>query len=256
MASQGGPLSLLGITPSYLTQLATTTAQNGTIQGLGQVWQGSGKSFLGSAGQSLAGSLAGSAVNVALNSVLGTQVAGPQGLKLDSGANLLASTITPYVTSSVAAGINQSINNSLKSAGPFGPVLSQLGTGLVNQVLGSATNSIFGAAVQGSNYKSFPGGGSEPPADYGGSSYTLGLSGGDVVFSIQPANQGPQASGLDQASVFPKTITQLPADTFTSMPPLAPNATANAIKQGAMNNAVGKKAFSSDLSRNFTNLVV
>ncbi len=256
MAFEGGPLSVVGITPSYLSQLGTVTAQNGTIQGLGQVWQGSGRSFFGSAGQSLAGALAGSAVNVALNSTLGTQVTGPQGLKLDSGANLLASTITPYITSNVAAGINQSINNSLKSSGAFGPILSQLGTGLVNQVFNSTTNSIFSAAVQGSNYKSFPGGGSEPPADYGGSSYTLGQTGGDVVFSIQPANQGPQATGLDQASIFPKTITQLPFNELTSMPALAPNATANAIKRAAMSNAVGKKAFSSNLSSNFTNLLV
>jgi hypothetical protein len=35
------------------------------------------------------------------------------------------------------------------------------------------------------------------------------------------------------------------------MPPLVPNATANAIKQGAMSNAIGQKAFSSNLSSNF-----
>ena len=251
MAFEGGPLNLIGISPSYLAQLGTVTAQNGTIQGLGQVWQGSGQSFFGSAGQSLVGSLAGSAVNIALNSALGTQVAGPQGLSLTSGANLLASTITPYVTSNVAAGINQSINNSLKSAGPFGPVLSQLGTGLVNQAFGGIANSILGAAVQGESFKSFPGAGDEPPADYGGSSYTLGLNGGDVVFSIQPANQGPQAFGAEEALSFPKSITTLPFDQLTTMPPLAPNATANAIKNASMSNQVGKKAFSSNLSSTF-----
>ena len=249
MASEGGPLNLIGITPSFLTQLSTQTAQNGVVQGLGQVWQGAGQSFAGSAGQSLAGNLAGSAVNIALNSRLGTQVSGPQGLSLTSGANLLASTITPYITGNVAAGINQNIQKSLQSAGPFGPALSTLGSGLVNQAFGGITDAIFGAAAPGSgaNYKMFPGGGGEPPADYGGSSYTLN----DVVFSIQPANQGPQAFGLDQATTFPKSITTLPFNDLASMPPLAPNATANAIKSASMSNAVGTKAFSSNLGSTF-----
>jgi hypothetical protein len=241
MAFAGGPLNVIGITPSFLSQLGTQTAQNGVVQGLGQIWQGSGQSFFGSAGQSLTGNLAGSAVNIALNSTLGTQVSGPQGLSLTSGSNLLASTITPYVTGNVAAGINQSIQKSLQSAGPFGPALSTLGTGLVNQVSRGITNSIFAAASPGSglNYKMFPGGGGEPPADYGGRSYTLG----DVVFSLQPANQGPQAFGLDQATTFPKSITTLPFNDLASMPPLAPNATANAIKSASMSNAVSTRAF-------------
>ena len=249
MAFEGGPLSVIGITPSFLTQIGTQTAQNGVVQGLGQVWQGAGQSFLGSAGQSLAGNLAGSAVNVALNSVLGTQVAGPQGFSLSSGANLLASTITPYVTGNIAAEINQNIQKSLRSAGPFGPALSTLGTGLANQAFGGITNSIFGAASPGSgaNYKMFPGGGGEPPADYGDRAYTLN----DIIFSIQPANQGPQAFGLSQATTFPKSITTLPFNDLTSMPPLAPNATANAIKNASMSNEVGTRAFSSNLGSTF-----
>jgi hypothetical protein len=170
-------------------------------------------------------------------------------LSLTSGANLLASTITPYITSNVAAGINQSIQKSLQSAGPFGPALSTLGTGLVNQAFGGITNAIFGAASPGSgaNYKMFPGGGGEPEAVYDGSVYTLN----DVVFSIQPANQGPQAFGLDQATTFPKSITTLPFNDLATMTPLAPNATANAIKGAAMSNQVGTKAFSSNLGGNF-----
>ena len=235
MAFEGGPLNLIGITPSFLTQLSTQTAQNGVVQGLGQVWQGAGQSFAGSAGQSLAGNLAGSAVNIALNSRLGTQVSGPQGLSLTSGANLLASTITPYITGNVAAGINQNIQKSLQSAGPFGPALSTLGSGLVNQAFGGITDAIFGAAAPGSgaNYKMFPGGGGEPPADYGGSSYTLN----DVVFSIQPANQGPQAFGLDQATTFPKSITTLPFNDLVAMPPLVQNTNVAAVKTAAMSGA-------------------
>lgn len=208
MAFEGGPLSTVGITPSFITQLATQTGSSGVPQALGQIWQGSGQSFYGSAGQALGGALAGSAVNIALNSVLGTDVVGPQGLKLDSGANILASTITPYVTSSVAAGINQSINSSLKSAGAFGPILSNLGSTLVDQAFNGISNAIFGATNTATNYKMFPGGGGEgeAPADYGGSAYTLT----DVVFSLQPANQGPQAFGDYSAAFDPKFGTKLP----------------------------------------------
>ncbi len=145
MAFQGGAINTVGITPAFLATLGTQTAQNGVVQGLGQIWQGAGQSFYGSAGQSLAGNLAGSAVNIALNAALGTQVAGPQGLSLTSGANLLASTLTPYVTSQVAAGINQSIQQSLRSAGPFGPALSIAGTGLVNQLFNGVGDLITGA---------------------------------------------------------------------------------------------------------------
>jgi hypothetical protein len=208
MAFQGGPLATIGITPSFITGLATQTASSGVSQALGQVWQGSGQSFFGAAGQALGGALASSAINIGLNSALGTNVVGPQGLSLTSGANFLASTITPYVTSSVAAGINQNIQKSLQSAGPFGTVLSNLGTSLVDQAFGGITNAIFAGTDTATNYKMFPGGGGtgEAPADYGGSSYTLD----DVVFSLQPANQGPQAFGDYSAAFDPKFGTSLP----------------------------------------------
>ena len=232
MAFEGGPLNVIGITPSFLTQLGTQTAQNGVVQGLGQIWQGAGQSFLGSAGQALAGNLAGSAVNIALNSVLGTQVSGPQGLSLTSGANLLASTITPYVTGNIAAGINQSIQKSLQSAGPFGPALSTLGTGLVNQAFGGIADAIFGGSSPGSgeNYKMFPGGGGEPPADYGGRAYTLN----EVVFSIQPANQGPQAFGLDQAGNFSPTSTTMSWNDSLGTNLNTSSASINGLKYGSM----------------------
>ena len=245
MAFEGGRIDVLGITPSYLAQLATTTAQTGVTAALGQVWQGSGQSFLGSAGQSLAGNLAGSAVNIGLNAVLGTQVAGPQGLSLNSGANLLASTITPFVTGAVAGGINQSIQQSLQGAGPFGPALSTLGTGLVNQVFNTAASDILGAALgngNGAAYKTFPGAGGpgEAPADYaGGNAYTLGPNGGDVVFSIQFANQGPQQEGESEAKNNPKVPTTMSANDATSMPTTAANPTVNEMKSKLMTGYTG-----------------
>lgn len=208
MAFEGGPLATIGITPGFVTGLATQTASSGVAQAIGQVWQGAGQSFIGSAGQALGGALAGSAVNIALNSALGTSVVGPQGLSLTSGANILASTITPFVTGTVAAGINQSIQQSLQSAGPFGPILSNLGTSVVSQALGGIAGAIQGGASTGTNFKMFPGGGGEgeAPADYGGVSYTLT----DVVFSLQPANQGPQAFGDFTTAFDSKVGTSLP----------------------------------------------
>jgi hypothetical protein len=209
MAFQGGPIAEVGLDPSVLVNLGTS-ATSGTVPGIvGQVWKGSGQSFFGKAGQALTGNLSASVVNVALNSALGAQAVGPQGLRLDSGANVLASLVTPQVTSQVAAGINQQIQQTLQSAGPFGPLLSNVGTSLVSQATQGLTDAIFGATSTATNYKMFPGGGGEPAADYGGSAYTLG----DVTFSLQPANQGPQAFG-DLSYGVPLSQTTLPWGTL------------------------------------------
>lgn len=210
----GGEVGFLGITNSFLTQLGGQATQTGVQQAIGStvgpVWQGAGQSFLGTAGQAVVGNLAGSAVNIGLNSFLKTTVKGPNGLSLTSGANFLASTITPYVTSQLAAGINQNIQQTLQSAGPFGSLLSTVGTGLTNQAINSVTNGIFGnitGSGRGQNYLSFPGASdSDPDATYkGGPAYNLG-DGQDVVFSIMPANEGPQTEGISQAVATPTTI--------------------------------------------------
>ena len=242
MAFLGGALNLVGITPSFITQTATQAASAGFTQ----VYQGSGQSFFGSAQQALNGSAAGSVVNVALNSIFGTQVTGPAGIKLNSGANLLATSLTPFVTSTVAAGINQSIQQSLQSAGSFGPVISTFATTAVNQLFGGLADAIGGASSTGTGYgnKTFPGAGSEPPADYaGGNAYTLGSNGGDVVFSIQPANQGPQAFGLDKSAFLPTSITSIPVKEFTKVPFNVNNYTANRVKLGAIQNQVTQTSF-------------
>lgn len=252
MAFEGGPIPMLGITPEFITGLATQTASSGVPQLLGQVWTGSGQTFYGQAGQALAGGLASSAINIGLNSLLGTNVVGPQGFSLTSGNNLLASVITPYVSSTVAAGINQQIEQSLATAGPFGTILSDFSTGLVNRAFGGITDAIFGGVNlgQGTNYKMFPGGGGEPPANYEGSAYTLS----DVVFSIQPANQGPQAFGTSSALDFPKTATTLPSTNFTVMPPVAGSPTINAIKEGAITANPNLTITGTTTNRVFSNL--
>ncbi len=252
MAFQGGTLSTLGITPSFLTQTATQAVSTG----LTQVYQGSGQSFFGSAGQALAGSMAGSVVNIALNSALGTRVTGPNGINLDSGSNLLASQITPFITSQVAAGINQNIQKTLQSAGAFGPVLSTASGELVNQFFGGLTNNLAAntaaaGAVDGWGQKTFPGAGDEPPADYGGgNAYTLGSNGSDVVFSLQPANQGPQNFGLNQSINDPASQTFVPYDHFTNPAFKLPNTTADALKFAAMDNNLTTAPFTSNVARN------
>ena len=235
MAFEGGPLSTLGITPEFVNTLAQQTSSTGVTQALGQIWQGAGQSFIGQAGQSLAGNLAGSAVNVVINSALGSQISGPGGFPINTGGNFLASTVTPFVTSSLAAGVNQNIQQALQSAGPFGTVLSGVATGLVGQIgnaLTGAISNIGGVGSQGTNYKMFPGGGGEPASDYGGRAYTLE----DVTFSLQPANQGPQAFGDLSAAFGADFGTSLPfgdlinADFGVEYPAI------NAFKDGAMGN--------------------
>ena len=238
MAFQGGKIDVLGVSPSFITGLATVATSGNIPQAIGQIWQGSGQSFYGQAGQALAGNLASSAVNIALNGALGTQVVGPQGLSLTSGTNLLASTITPFVTSSVAAGINQSIQQSLQSAGPFGNLLSDVGTGIVDQLAQGLGASLGGSNA--TNYKMFPGGGGdEARSDYGGNAYTLD----DVVFSLQPANQGPQAFGLGESLNFSKSLTTQPFTELSKMPLSAGSATANTLKQSAMVGGIKKVSF-------------
>jgi hypothetical protein len=238
MPFEGGKINVLGITPSFLTALGTQTSQTGVTQGLGQVWQGSGQSFAGSAGQALAGNLAGSAVNIALNGLLGTQVVGPQGLKLDSGANLLASTITPYVTSQLAAGLNQNIQQSLQSAGPFGPFLSDLSSTVLDQLQTGIAGNILRATGQATNYKMFPGGGGEGSADYGGVAYTLT----DVVFSLRPANRGPQQDGLAKATNTPTSATTMASNQLKGAAGAGGNATANTLKAAAMTGSLASRS--------------
>lgn len=252
MANPGGPLSLIGITPQFVSNVVTTSVGAST----NQLFRGVVNQSLAQAGSAVIGNVASNVVNVGINSLLGTQVSGASGLSLNTGANILASTITPFVTGGLAQGINQSIQNSLKGAGPLGSVLAQIGTGFVNQGLNGITNLITGATTPGSGAggsqasKFFPGAGGEPEAQYnGGGSYTLGSNGPDVVISIRPANEGPQTS--DFSSFFnPKTpVTQ--ALTSVTNPGNIQNTVVNQIKKTAMGvvTGVATQGLSTALSR-------
>jgi hypothetical protein len=239
MANPGGPLSMIGITPELVSNVVTTSVSSGVRSSANQLFKGVANQSLAQAGSALVGNVASNVVNVGINSLLGTQVAGSAGFNLNTGANILASTVTPFVTANLAQGINQSIQNSLKGAGPLGSVLSEIGTGLVSQGLNGLTNLITGAATPGTGgggsqaSKFFPGAGAEPPASYGGSTYTLGSNGPDVVIAIRSANAGPLASAAAEAINAPAVPTSLGLNTLTNANSVT-NTAANALKSAAM----------------------
>jgi hypothetical protein len=245
MAFQGGPLSTLGITPTYILNTISTVSRSNQ----NQLYQGSGQSFVSQPGQSLSGNLTKSVINIALNSKLGGNITNQSGVPLTTGNNVLASNITSLISSNLSFGANKNISQTLSSAGAFGPLLSQLGGigggggggstgGFLSSLFGGRSDSAAGQA-QPWGQKAFPGAGSEPPADYaGGSPYTLGPNGSDVVFSLQPANKGPQQSGLDQSINDSAVKTTMAAKHFTNPSFKAPNTTADALKFAAMNDNV------------------
>lgn len=256
MANPGGPLSMVGITPQFVSNLVTTSVSSGVISSANQLLAGVANQSLAQAGSALVGNAAGNLVNVGINSLLGTQVAGVSGLNLNTGANVLASTITPFVTGALAQGINQSIQNSLKGAGPLGQVLAEIGTGLVNQGLNGLTNLIGGGITPGSGLSSsnatkfFPGAGDEPEANYnGGGSYTLGSNGPDVVIAIRAANSGPQTFGTFLAINDPVVPVTQPLTNFTNPSNLRDSFTD--IQKG---NAIFSESFLSSGALEATNL--
>jgi hypothetical protein len=230
---EGGPIPLLGVTPQVLSNVVgqglTQIAADQVSTLVGEVFQGSGQSFLAGPGQTLLSNAANNILNIGLSSALGQEISGVSGLDLTNGQQFLASVITPDITSTISANINDSIATALESAGPFGPVLSSVLSNVGDEV-GGAINGFFGIGGGGGDggeaageapgtNRRFPGATSDdPPANYGGNAYTLGPSGGDVTFSLQPANQGPQLQGLGELS-NPKTQTAFSNLSYTGTPP-------------------------------------
>jgi hypothetical protein len=228
---EGGKIPVIGVTPQFLgntigqglTQI--TQAQISNV--VGQAFQGSGNSFLGGAGQTIVSNTATNALMFGLSSVLGEEIAGQSGLNLTNGQDFLASVITPSIGPLLSAGINQTISNSLESAGPFGPVLSSIGSSLVSTTVSNLFGGNRGGVTLGEGgglpagpSRRFPGASSnDPEADYsGGGAYTLGPLGPDVVFSLQPANQGPQLFG-ELEGLDSKSFTSFSAKDFSTTPP-------------------------------------
>ena len=116
------------------------------------------------------------------------------------------------------------IGNILGGAGfGGGDLLAGAGAGVGSLLagLGGGLGGLLGGmgGGGGANNKIWPGGGGNGPSDYGGFMHNLGQNGPDVVFSIVPANNGPQTAGLDSALSNPVVPTTLPLKSFTTNVP-------------------------------------
>jgi len=245
MAFTGGPLSMIGIVPSFTNNLGEQTSSSGIVQAQNQVWQGAGQAFSGQPGQPLTGDLTGSVINVALNPDTLGNVAG-----LAAGNNLQAPSVGQFLSGTQAFGMNNQIGQSLGAAGAFGALMSVGGSAALSALGGasSAVSSVASALIGAANYIMFPGGGGEGPSNFAGVSYTLQ----DVTFSLQPANKGPQTFGTSSANSVPTTSTTLPANQYTSMPPLAGSPTANALKSTAMTGDLSMQNFVPSVNNSLT----
>lgn len=235
----GGALASLGISPQYFKGLSKAGKRN-----IRQIWKASGSSIAGSNGQALSGGLSGSRLNVVVGQSLGSLVNG-SGINISNGRNVLAQTLTPFITGTASSEINNQIRKALKNAGPFGDILSSAGSGLIdsffNRITGGGRGRSTAAPIAGAtNYKMFPGGGGEPRANYGGNTYTLG----EVVFSIQAANAGPQQFGSASAINSPKTKTKMGFKQLKKLGFNKKNKTAQKLKKSAMVNGLSKKNIS------------
>jgi hypothetical protein len=244
MAFTGGPINVVGIVPSYTSNLGQQTSASGVVQAQNQVWQGFGQAFVGQPGQPLTGPLTGSPINVALNPETVQNVLGPGQATLTSGSNIQAPSMTPFLSGSQAFSLNRQIGNSLGSAGPFGSLMSIGAAAAVASAASTIGNAAASALVGAVNYIMFPGAGEEGASNYSGVPYTLQ----DVTFSLQPANRGPQAFGSSTAVSNPTTPTTLPSNQFTSLPPTAGSPTANFLKSSAMSGGLSRNTNAPALS--------
>ena len=147
----------------------------------------------------------GGIVNVALSSSMGQQLSKALGLPPTSAPkNLLSSIITPGLldlgNQAITGSIVNSITNS-KALGPAGPLVASLASKLAGNVFDKLTGGIlnsFSPESTGQPTKYFPGVGDEEDANYGGSAYTSGPVGPDVVFSIKPASSAANIESTSQ----------------------------------------------------------
>ena len=237
MAWTGGEIPVVTIVPGPDVGQTAQTATQGTYQQqtkktlLNQVFQGAGQTFAVGAGQAVGLTGSNTAIQVAVTNAASKTIKsfGP-GFDLTKGLNIAATSLTSSIPGIVSSSLNQSIAQSLASAGQFAPFLTTVATNLTQSLVGGAVNSLLGdgqgvggllggiPGAGGENFKSFPGAGQdESPADYGGGgAYTLGLNGGDVVFSIRPAGSGAQSTGMALGQ-NPATFTTNPITDITGM---------------------------------------
>jgi len=237
MAWTGGEIPVVTITPGLAVGQTAQTATQNTYQQqnkstlLNQVFQGAGQTFAAAAGQAVGLAGGNTAIQVAVATAASRTIKSlGTGFDLTKGLNIAATSLTSSIPGIVSSSLNQSIAKSLASAGQFAPLLTTVATNLTQSLVGGVVNGLLGNGQgvggllggtpggSGENYKSFPGAGqNESKADYGGGgAYTLGLNGGDVVFSIRPAGSGAQSTGLALGQ-NPATFTTNPVTDITGM---------------------------------------
>jgi hypothetical protein len=165
-----------------------------------------GNSQVGTFASSALGGALDIGLGVAVNQVLGANVATRLGLNPAGSSNFLGSILSPGLIDTGVTGLSQVIGTSISNSnalGPLGPIAGGLAQSIVSNLGSDLINSLFGKPLAGgapSVY--FPGAGGEAEgegqANYGGApdkggilqgnqAYTLGTGGPDVVFSITSA---------------------------------------------------------------------
>ena len=263
MAWEGGEIPVVTIVPGPDVGQTAQTATQGTYQQqnqktlLNQVFQGAGQTFATAAGQAVGLTGGNTAIQIAVTNAASKTIKSlGTGFDLTKGLNIAATSLTSSLPGIVSSSLNQSIAKSLASAGQFAPLLTTVATNLTQSLVGGVVNGLLGngqvvggllggiPGVAGENFKSFPGAGqNESKADYGGGgAYTLGLNGGDVVFSIRPAGSGAQSTGSPLGG--PKTSTTLPTDQKTGVDGATTSGgeVANGLKTQNMNDIFGTTA--------------
>jgi len=140
-------------------------------------------------------------LNVGLSSALGEAVSKEVGLDLTAGSNILKTQVTPFLTAEVSQSLNRTVSSTLQNAGPLAPALAKISSQVVTSFGQNVLGGLFGSSTGSWDGVSDPtqqwpgAGGDESTASYSGRAYTTGTGGPDVVFSIQPANAGPQTFG-------------------------------------------------------------
>lgn len=176
-------------------------------------FQVSSNSLINSVVGGLVNNAAGAAVNVALSTELGQQVTSFLGLGVaEAPQNIISTILSPGLISTGSQTLTDALTGSIlksQALGPAGPLVA----GLATQVVGGLANQLIGNLLPTSApnpTKYFPGMGDEEDANYGGTEgpsgairggvYTSGLTGGDVVFSIKPAQNTASAQAQGEVT--------------------------------------------------------
>lgn len=172
------------------------------FSGLIPTFEVSSNSLVNNLVDGIVGNALGGIVNVALNSESGQQLAQTFGEIAPSPQNLVSAIVTPGLVSTGSEAITQILTDSLVKSQALGPA-GNLVADLAGQALGNLSQDLLGSLLPALNNvptKYFPGAGDEEDANYGGSVYTPGPVGPDIVFTIKSAQNSASAEVQNQIS--------------------------------------------------------